>query len=227
MSMRRLPPPPAGLERAPILVVSAVPEELRDVPRGGSGALVRWMSAGIGSRAADAVRERLSSEAFSLVVSTGFSGGARPGFRVGDLVMASEVVCAGSGRRSQAAEVPGLTGACSSGTFVTVGRPLRDPWQKEDAGSRYGAIALDMETAGVAEAAAAAEVPWVSFRVILDPMEVRLAIGSARDALGLFLRPGRWCEFRDFMSAIRTASKSLATGLRLLTESALGATNNR
>ncbi|MBI3322279.1 MAG: hypothetical protein HYZ94_01185 [Candidatus Omnitrophica bacterium] len=201
-----------------ILVAAAVPKELSGVRRNGDGR-VRWMTAGMGPRAADAVRERLGRERFSLVVSTGFAGGVRPGFQVGDLVMASEVVRTDSGRRFRPAEsVPGLQGACSFGTFVTLERPLRDPKRKQELGSTYGAIAVEMETAGVAEAAEAAGVPWVSLRAILDPMEVPLAAGSAREALGLALRPGRWKELNSFWAAIRRASESLGRGLELLTK---------
>lgn len=201
---------PAG----PVLVVSAVPQELSDAPRGGRSSPLRYLPAGIGPGAVEAVRRRLAREKFSLVASTGFAGGVRPGFRVGDLVLATEVVEAGTGRRRKAAAGPaGLNGSCSAGLFVTVERPLRDSVEKREIGLRYGAVAVEMETAGVARAAEEAGVPWVALRAILDPMEAPLPACSAREALGMLLRPGGWGDFMDFWSAIRTASKSLGVGI--------------
>ena len=199
-----------------ILVIAAVPMELSGVRRDGGGQ-VRWVAAGMGRRAAAVVRGRLAEERFSLVVSTGFAGGVRPGFRVGDLVMASDVVDAASGRRRRpTGGLSILQGACSVGTFVTVDGPLQDPERKAEIGSRWGAIAVDMETAGVAEAAEAAGVPWFSLRVILDPMETRLAAGSARETLGLALRPARWGDLKSFLAAIQRARQSLGNGLDVL-----------
>lgn len=197
-----------------ILVVSAVPAELSGAPRGGPRLPLRYLPAGMGPRAGDAVRRLLAREKFEWVVSTGFAGGARPGFRVGDLVLATEVVEAGTGRRYlPAAGLTGLNGSCSAGVFVTVERPLRDSSEKRELGARYGAAVVEMETAGVARAAEEAGVPWVALRAILDPMEVPLPACSARETLGMLLRPGSWGDLRDFLSAIRTASKSLGVGI--------------
>ena len=200
--------------RGPILVVSAVPQELRDAPRGGAESPLRYLPAGMGPRAGEVVRQRLAREKFEWVVSTGFAGGVRPGFRVGDLVLATEVVEAGTGRRRKpAAGWAGLNGSCSAGIFVTVERPLRDSGEKRELGARYGAVAVEMETARVAQAAEEAGVPWVSLRAILDPMEAPLPACSTRDALAMLLRPVRWGDFKDFLAAIRTASKSLGVGI--------------
>ena len=99
------------------------------------------------------------------------------------------------------------------GPLVTVGHPLCDPQAKEEAGFRYGAIAVDMETAAVAQAADLTDVPWMALRVILDPMEVRLSGGSWIQGFGLFALPSRWRELVGFIKAIRMAGRSLASGL--------------
>ncbi|MBI3323460.1 MAG: hypothetical protein HYZ95_03240 [Candidatus Omnitrophica bacterium] len=196
-----------------ILLVAAVPVELSGVPRGGSTP-VRLLAAGVGPKAGRAVRRHLDRERFSLVVSTGFSGGARPGLKPGDLVWASEVIRAGSGwRRAPTGDNRGLNGLCSVGPFVTVNRPLQRPQEKREMGLRYGAVAVDMESADVAEAAEQAGVPWVALRVILDPVDAPLLIGDGRQALGTLLRPWRWKEMAAFFSEVRRSSLSLGRGL--------------
>lgn len=220
MSKRRESPrSPSGLDRAPILVVSAVPQELGCVPRDGADGRVRWIAGGVGPRAGAVVRQQLAQQRFSLVVSTGFSGGAQPDLKSGDLVLASEVIRAQSGwRRAPTGEALGLNEICSVGPFVTVERPLQSPQEKREMGSRYGAIAVDMESADVAEAAEQAGVPWVALRVILDPMDAPLLIGSGRQVLGMLPRPGRWREMAAFLGEVRRSGLSLGRGLSLLVE---------
>lgn len=202
-----------------VLIVAAVPQELRDLRfRREPG--VQCLVTGMGPRrAGEAVRRRLSAGGISLVVSTGFSGGVRPGFGVGDLVMASEVIHASSGERSRPDPgFFGLNGMASIGPFVTVEQVLPDPAAKAEVGERFGAIAADLESAAVAQAAEAAGVAWVAVRAILDPMEIPLAVRSRTQALKLLAVPRRWKEFSGFLRAVRTASRSLAGGLHCLIE---------
>ena len=199
-----------------ILVVAAVSQELQGF-RFKENFGVQRLITGMGQRAREAVRRRLSFGDVSLVISTGFAGGIRPGFEVGDLVMASEVIQASSGERKYPdPSFLGLNGLASVGPFVTVERVLSDPQAKSEAGVRFGAIAADMEAAAVAISAEAAGVAWVAVRAILDPMEFPLKISSGRQALRCLAAPGRWSEFSGFLKMIRTASRSLAEGLHLL-----------
>jgi len=200
------------------LIVAAVPQELQNF-RLQRVAGVSCLVTGMGRRSAEAVRQRLSLGDVGLVVSAGFAGGLRPGFKVGDLVMASEVIQASSGeRRTPDSSFFGLDGPASVGPFVTVERVLSDPQAKSETGVRFGAIAADMETAAVAQSAEAAGVAWVAVRAILDPMEFPLRIGSPAQALRRMASPGGWKEFSEFLQMIRTASRSLADGLNLLVE---------
>ena len=189
-----------------ILITAAVAQELAGF-RGRADGRCKVLLTGMGRRAGKAVRERLKAERFGLVVSTGFAGGGRPGFRVGDLVMASEVIHAASGRRHRpAADFPAPEGLASVGPFVTVDRILPTPEAKGQAAARFGAIAVEMESAWVAEAAERSGVPWVALRVILDPMEEEI----------------RWMKWIRIGSAIRTASRSLSDGLSRLVETEKG-----
>ena len=65
---------------------------------------------------------------------------------------------------------PGLHG----GSLLTVDELIRDPQQKRDLHSRYGAIACDMETMAVAETCQAEHVKFLSIRVISDGIDDRL-----------------------------------------------------
>lgn len=201
-----------------ILIVAAVPQEFQDFspPRNSN---VECLVTGMGPRAGEAVRRRLSEGDIQLVVSTGFAGGIRPGFQVGDLVLASEVIHAPSGARHRpASSFFSLSETAFVGPFVTVEKALADPKEKARAGNRFGAIAVDMESAAVAQAATQAGVAWVAVRAILDPMETPLVIHSRAQALKLLAAPRRWKEFSGFLQTVRTASRSLAGGLHDLIE---------
>jgi len=201
-----------------VLIVAAVPQELRDF-RVDGWRQVNCLVTGMGRQAGEVVRRRLSLGDVSLVVSTGFAGGLRPGFKVGDLVMASEVIQASSGDRSQpVSSYLSLSDKAQVGPFVTVDRVLTDPKAKTWAGNRFGAIAADMESAAVAQAATQAGVAWVAMRAILDPMESPLVIRSRAQALRMLAVPRRWKEFSGFLQTVRTASRSLAVGLYDLIE---------
>ena len=204
-----------------VLIVAAVPQELQDFrpPSGQAESEVHCLVTGMGPRAGEAVRRRLAKGDIQLVVSTGFAGGIRSGFHVGDLVLASEVIHAPSGDRHQPApSFSNFSNTAFVGPFVTVEKALPDPKAKAWAGSRFGAIAVDMESAAVAHAADQAGVPWVAVRAILDPMEMPLVIRSRAQALRCLVVPRRWKEFSGFLQMVRTASRSLAGGLHELME---------
>ncbi len=198
-----------------ILVACAVAQELAHFrPQEGVECLVT----GMGGRAAGSVRRRLRKGRVGIVVSAGFSGAIRPGFEVGDLVAASEVIEAGSGRRWRPESLMGVNGLASVGPFLTVVGVLSDPESKEAAGAKFSAIAADLESAEVAQVAEQQGVPWVALRAILDPMEMGLAVGSRWAAMSLLLTVGRRRRLRAFLEAMRTAGRSLAIGLTSLVD---------
>ena len=200
------------------LVTAAVSQELANF-RKGSGSRIQCLITGMGSRAGEVVRKRLQQRDVRLVISTGFSGGTRPGFEIGDLVIASEVIHAGSGqRRRPELSYLGLNGLASVGPFVTVERALADPQAKSEVGQKFGAISVDLESASIAQAADQAGIAWVAMRAILDPMERSLVVCSWRDGLRLLALPNRWRQLSSFMESTRTASRSLARGLNYLVE---------
>lgn len=198
-----------------VLVVAAVSQELRDFHEQGQS--VERMVTGMGRLAGDAVRKRLAKGGIDLVISTGFAGGLRPGFRTGDLVWASEVIDAESGeRRRPSAPEAGMEGIAETGPFITVKQVLPDSKAKSDAGRRFDAIAADMESSAVARAADQAGVPWIAVRAILDPMEAPLSVGSMGQFFRLALVPARWKQLSDFVGSVETAGGSLTEGLNRL-----------
>lgn len=197
-----------------ILVVAAVRQELKDFCRLRQPSMTVLLTGMGQSKAFEVVRKHLQSKAFRLVVSAGFAGATRPGFRVGDLVAASKVIDASTGRwLAPGNGAPSNGSSITSGTVLTCARPLVKPEEKLRAGVDYGAVAVDMETYGVARAAQEAGVPWLSLRAILDPAEEILPVGSFRQGFKLLANPLRWKVLSNFLAAMEKASRSLAVGL--------------
>ncbi len=185
------------------LVVAAVSQELQPFLAQGTNGAVPLLT-GIGfDRARMALRRYLSRFPVEWIVSTGFSGGTRAGFRVGDLVAASEAIDLASGRRwSASLGSEKISKGVTLGPFVTARRLVRDPQAKERVGSQYQAVAVDMETAAVAQTAQEFGIPWAGFRVILDPMETWA------------WSPRRLGALWRFLGEVRQASGSLSIGLQ-------------
>ncbi len=119
-----------------------------------------------------------------LVVSAGVCGALDPRLRPGDLVL-PEVVLAPAGTRHpvapgprarMAARAPGAAG----GALVTVAAAAATPAAKAGLAARTGAVAVDMESAPILAAAAAAGCPAVVVRGVSD---------GAADALPAALLP--------------------------------------
>ena len=171
--------------------------------------------------------------------SLGFAGGLANGLRPGDLVCPGAVLRddGQAGQASPAAPARAAVAAAFSvaripfadGFLLSVDSPLRTPEAKRAAHRRTGAVAVDMEAAGVVEAAESLGIPWLAIKSIVDAVDEplpeflggcttpagdlrwagvlrSLAIGSRRNALR---RLGR---------ASRQASPALRRGLDLAVE---------
>ena len=199
----------------PLLIVAAVRQELGPFLRR-RPTNVEILFTGMGQAAAlEKVKKKLARGGWDGVVSTGFAGGIRPGLALGDLLMASEVVDASSGKRWRPeGHFPRSNGnPFRMGRFVTVDTLCPTPEAKAVLGFRFGADCVEMETAAVVQAAQEAGVPWRALRVILDPLEKTVPVGSGWDALKFLARPSQWGEFNRFLQEIQTASDILAQGL--------------
>jgi adenosylhomocysteine nucleosidase len=115
------------------------------------------------------------------VVLSGIAGGIGPGTAVGDMVVPETVVDLVTGREYSAAAAPDVR---PSGRIGTVDELILDPTRLEELVDRQ-IVALDMETAAVAEACAAFGRPWSAFRAISD----RPQDGLLSDDVMTMLRP--------------------------------------
>lgn len=167
-----------------LLVVAALAEELQTAleslgPRGSEGP-IRFLKTGVGpERAARGLRRALEKGQADWVLIAGYAGALDPGLRVGDLVAAQLAILLS--RDGDVLETRELC-ACdylleqakaarlsaSRGDMVTSYVPVVDPRQRSLLFTRFGAAAVDMETAALARVAACFHVPVACVRVITD-----------------------------------------------------------
>jgi nucleoside phosphorylase len=125
---------------------------------------------------------------FRAAWSLGFAGGLAEPLRPGDLVCPPTVLLddggsgtsfpAGPDRAAVRAALATAGVACHEGDLLTVDAPLRTVQGKREAHRRTGAVAVDMEAAGLAVAARELGIPWLAIKAIVDGVE---------DALPAFL----------------------------------------
>ena len=204
-------------EAGKILVLVALREELHSVARAlgvsARGAVVRGRVSGsdvvavaIGMGADG--RRAISDHRPWLVMACGFSGGLDPSLVAGDLVIATGVRSPGR-NTLLAPEPPRKTAVVAldglrhfEGELVSAASVVTADEKRSLAGSR--ALAVDMETYSIAQAATEAGVPWLALRAIVDPLE---------SSLPPFARKGRrgylWPALRYAMSGPRAAMELL------------------
>lgn len=149
-------------------------------------------------RAAAAVDALGPAHGCGLFVSTGCAGGLAPTLRPGDLVIASTIsgdgtacthvtAAAPRGAAVRAAQAVGLRSI--EGSLLCSATVLATASEKRGAAAG-GAVVVEMEGGAIAGRAAAAAIPLLSVRAILDPAEheVRLPGGLIDPASGN-LRP--------------------------------------
>lgn len=138
---------------------------------------VRIVRTAMGDRAVAAVARALATRP-SLLLSCGFCGGLDPALRVGDLVLADEIQSGNETIRIDRGLVERARSALvERGQAPRIGPALcasdvAGPHAKRELAGR-GALAVDLESAGLARWAAAHSVPFLSLRVVLD------AVGDA------------------------------------------------
>jgi len=151
--------------------------------RGPASRTVLMLESGIGGAAMEAALRwclsgpRLGGLCYRprLLVSMGFSGALQTGQRVGDLVLATEVV------DQQGNHWPALHPTTSASQETTLGRVLTvpqlvgDPREKERLGQQHQAVAVDMESAAAARLCQEHNVPFACLRVISDDQNTALS----------------------------------------------------
>jgi len=225
-------------------VITALPSEARCLgsaaPRSGGPAALEpgvhlWVS-GIGpARAAHTAEASLQAGARALLVC-GLAGGLEPGLQPGALVLAEAVADAADGslwgtdaawRRHARARLP----SAHAGTLVSQRTPVCSVADKARLRERFGALAVDMESAAVAIVAARHRVPFLAVRSIVDPASLTLprAATEALDDAGrlqplpllkaTLYRPGELPDLSRLAVYNRRALRSLRILARALHES--------
>jgi hypothetical protein len=114
-----------------------------------------------------------------VVLSAGFAGALRKPYLVGDILLATEVADTEGNvwPATWPAELPGgpWEPPLRRGRLLTVAHMVSEPQVKRELGERYGAAAVDMETAAVARACSRAGVPFGCVRAISDDVDTRLS----------------------------------------------------
>ena len=104
-------------------------------------------------------------------INIGYCGALTPNLALADIVIAGEVVDETSGLIYKC-NYP-ITGG-KNGTILTVHKSIATPHEKAYLGTKFGAVAVDMESSGLAAAAAAANMPFAVVRSVLDQMDMFL-----------------------------------------------------
>lgn len=129
---------------------------------------------GLGAEPARAAAQTLVSKGVAALVSFGSAGGLDPALRAGDLMLPETVFDRAEQRvRTDAGWHAAMRARLAPSTVCTaalrqVSAPLLDPPAKAALRAATGAAAVDMESAAVAEVAAAAGLPFLILRVVLD-----------------------------------------------------------
>jgi nucleoside phosphorylase len=111
----------------------------------------------------------------AFVLSAGFSGALQPEQRVGDLVLATEVVDPQGNNWPTFCPKALANRNVAAGRVLTMPELVDDPREKQRLGRQYQAIAVDMESAVAARLCAQHHVPFACLRVISDDWETVLS----------------------------------------------------
>ena len=165
----------AGVTRIPARGIRAWEGRRRD-------RAISFLKTGVGpARAESSLTLYLEQRRPARILAFGYAGALREGFEIGDLVAVERA----SLLRLEPTTPGGVSGAQLEGTWQLDAEPWRrggrervdaltsphiigDPRDKGVLHGRFGASIVDMETAGLARAAAAAAVPLACVRAITD-----------------------------------------------------------
>jgi adenosylhomocysteine nucleosidase len=167
----------------------------------------------------------------ALVISAGFCGALVPDAVVGDLVLGTEVLDL-QGRAWSVSPAPEFRGGLQGvrlhhGRLLSVPAVVTEPAEKRRLGDQRAALAVDMETAAVAEFCTRLAVPFACLRAISDNYDTHLSpqlhgllqsdrVSTLRVLLALIRRPAMIGELCRLARDSRLAARHLAQGLEQL-----------
>jgi adenosylhomocysteine nucleosidase len=141
-------------------------------------AMCAGMGAGAARKSIEAVLQEFRPE---LIISAGFAGALRLDLHIGEVIRPAELVDESTGRRFE----------IESGEGTVISSPrVADPSCKRDLAARFGAQAVDMEGAALAQVAAEHGVRFMAVKAISDELDFPLLDFAAfTDAAGQLQRP--------------------------------------
>lgn len=186
--------------------------------------------AGASQERAEKCAARLVSEGAELLISFGIAGGLDPAYKTGDIIVASSVKLAQGSElvfdeRQRDRLISLLLNAGFSvwaGMILGVDQVIADPQEKSILHHRTSAAAVDMESAGVAQAAFRHNVDFLALRVIADTADEVIpssALGAISDTgeakpwpviKGLMRHPTEIPKIRKLAKSSRIAHATLA-----------------
>jgi adenosylhomocysteine nucleosidase len=154
------------------------------------------------------------------VICAGFAGALEPGWTVGDVLFADDIIDAG-GQRWNTAD---RGGGGRRGGLLTMPTMIGDPDEKRRLGLKHRAVAVEMESAAAARFCQEQGLPFRGIRAISDDVSTTLSprlldlLGGARVSiprliLGVLRQPGLIGELRRLARDTRIAAANLATAL--------------
>jgi adenosylhomocysteine nucleosidase len=188
------------------------------------------LETGVGTdRAAAAVRWLMQHFSPKLIVACGFAGALSPTLKIGDVLLASEVVEPGEDDLHWRTAVPAELGDLPVGRLVTVAELAGRPAAKRTLARQTGAVLVDMESAAIAEACQARRVPCAVVRAISDAADTVLSpqlvalLSGGRVSLWRVLRavmrsPSLTIELWRLARDTRIAARRLAAALRRIVQ---------
>ncbi len=179
--------------------------------------------AGIGRKAvAAATRAVVDNFDPEYLISAGLAGALTAAHSPGEVLRPAIVIDANTGEKYET-----LRDVKARGVLVTAASVLSRE-DKQRFAKQFGADAVDMEAAVVAEIARASGVPFIAVKAISDPLELEMLpmdrfIDSAGE-LNLLkligyaaLRPRRWRVLNELRRNSRVAAEALVKELELIT----------
>ncbi len=165
-------------------------------------------------RAYTATRALIEKCSPRVIISIGFAGSCVPNLHPGSVVVPANVLEAATGKSFRC--------AFGCGQLVTLDR-VAGKALKQDAFARFGALAVDMEAAGVAAAAAECRREFAAIKVISDDAEEDLEFLSrfvkpegfetGRFIAHIALRPGLWPSVAALKRNSKLAAAALASAV--------------
>jgi adenosylhomocysteine nucleosidase len=122
---------------------------------------------------AAAAAKRLVAQGATALISFGLCGGLDPALRPGALVVPRVVLSQGR-RLACAPALAAALGGWSADALLSAEAVAADPATKAELFRATGAAGIDLESGAVAEAAAAARLPFAVLRAVCDPAEAGL-----------------------------------------------------